>query len=336
MKLSITIPVYNTEKYFPFTMDSVLAQSFFKENPEDYEIILVDDGSRDRSRDMCDEYAEQYDFIRVIHQENGGLSHARNVGLKEAEGTYVSMIDADDILHPDYYKKMVSVLDKTGLPVVKCDRYYLGAEEKPKFAPISLADSEIITAEKAIKNDLLELRRPLIVEGMCTKLYRRDVLKGLLFNENLRNEEDFLFVTELLFRLDKFAKIEDVLYFVVHNENSNTCNPDYLIRNINSITDSKLALIARLKDMNFADINVVINNSLFQIFDEYAFWLGKKNNQMPEEVTEKILADFAEYENIIDSRLLKAQWNALKNRNFFLIKLLQRKTFKSIYKRIHR
>lgn len=336
MKLSATIPVYNTEKYFSACMESVLNQSFFRENPNDFEIILVDDGSKDASGKMCDDYAEKYDFIRVIHQKNGGLSHARNVGLGEAKGLYVSMTDADDILHPDYYKRLVSVLDETGLPAVKCNRYYLAEGETPKFRPVSEKKPEIITAEKALQNDLVELRRPLLVEGMCTKLYRRNCLNGLKFKENLRNEEDFLFVSELLFQIDKFAKIDDVLYFVVHNGNSNTNNPDYLVRNLNSITDSKLAFIKMLEEKNYKHRDIIINNSLFQIFDEFAYWLKKKNNQMPEEVTEKILSDFSEYENRIDSPMLKIQLNALKKRNWGIIKFMQRKTLKSIYKRTRR
>ncbi|MBQ0105150.1 MAG: hypothetical protein KBT47_03835, partial [Armatimonadetes bacterium] len=254
----------------------------------------------------------------------------------EAKGLYVSMTDADDILHPDYYKRLVSVLDETGLPVVKCNRYYLAEGETPKFRPVSEKKPEIITAEKALQNDLIELRRPLLVEGMCTKLYRRDCLRGLKFKENLRNEEDFLFVSELLFQIDKFAKIDDVLYFVVHNGNSNTNNPDYLVRNLNSITDSKLAFIKMLEEKNYKHRDIIINNSLFQIFDEFAYWLKKKNNQMPEEVTEKILSDFSEYENRIDSPMLKIQLNALKRRNWGIIKFMQRKTLKSIYKRTRR
>ncbi len=93
MKFSIIIPVYNVEKYLPSCVDSILSQLF-----DDYEIILVDDGSIDRSAQICDEYAEKDLRIQVIHKSNGGQADARNVGLEFARGDYVCYIDSDDFL----------------------------------------------------------------------------------------------------------------------------------------------------------------------------------------------------------------------------------------------
>ena len=93
MKFSIILPIYNVEKYLSSCIDSVLSQFF-----TDYEIILVDDGSTDASPKICDEYAAEYGCIQVIHKNNGGLSDARNVGLKAAKGEYVFFIDSDDYL----------------------------------------------------------------------------------------------------------------------------------------------------------------------------------------------------------------------------------------------
>jgi len=84
MKVSIVIPVYNVEKYLKNCLDSVMAQQF-----RDFEAILVDDGSTDNSPSICDEYAEKDSRFRVIHKQNGGLSHARNTGVKAASGDYV-------------------------------------------------------------------------------------------------------------------------------------------------------------------------------------------------------------------------------------------------------
>lgn len=93
MKYSIILPIYNVEKYLPACIESILAQTC-----KDYEIILVDDGSKDSSGKICDEYASKYEFISVIHKPNGGLSDARNVGLKAAAGEYVFFVDSDDYL----------------------------------------------------------------------------------------------------------------------------------------------------------------------------------------------------------------------------------------------
>ncbi|HEM5303194.1 TPA: glycosyltransferase family 2 protein, partial [Streptococcus suis] len=89
--LSVIIPVYQVEKYLKRCIDSVLAQKFI-----DYEIILVDDGSTDSSPAICDAYSAEYPHISVIHKENGGLSDARNVGIKHAAGEYIFFLDSDD------------------------------------------------------------------------------------------------------------------------------------------------------------------------------------------------------------------------------------------------
>ena len=93
MKLSIIIPVYRTQDTLPRCLDSILQQSF-----TDYEVILVDDGSDDGCPQLCDEYARKDARIRVIHKENGGLSDARNAGIYEAKGEYITFIDSDDTI----------------------------------------------------------------------------------------------------------------------------------------------------------------------------------------------------------------------------------------------
>ena len=91
MKFSIVVPIYKTEKYLKQCVDSILSQSF-----TDFELILVDDGSPDNSGKMCDDYAQKDCRVRVIHKQNGGLSDARNAGIKEAKGDYLCFLDSDD------------------------------------------------------------------------------------------------------------------------------------------------------------------------------------------------------------------------------------------------
>lgn len=96
-KVSIIVPVYKAEKYLNRCIDSILAQTF-----TDWELLLIDDGSTDRSGDICDEYAKKDTRIRVFHKENGGVSSARNLGLDSAQGEWVTFIDADDYILPDF------------------------------------------------------------------------------------------------------------------------------------------------------------------------------------------------------------------------------------------
>lgn len=102
-KISVIVPVYNVEKYLPQCLDSILAQTF-----TDFELILVNDGSKDRSGNICDEYAQKDSRIVVIHKENGGASSARNSGLDIAKGEWISFIDSDDYVTPNYLSDLIS------------------------------------------------------------------------------------------------------------------------------------------------------------------------------------------------------------------------------------
>ena len=95
-KISVIIPVYNAEKTLHRCIDSILAQTF-----SDFEVLLIDDGSKDKSGEICDEYARKDSRIKVCHKENGGVSSARNTGLSKAMGEYVIHCDADDFIEPE-------------------------------------------------------------------------------------------------------------------------------------------------------------------------------------------------------------------------------------------
>ena len=116
--ISVIIPVYNVEDYLAECIDSVLGQSY-----TDYEIILVDDGATDSSGRMCDEYARKDSRIRVIHQENGGLSAARNTGLRAAWGKYIYFLDSDDYIAPSALEHLAALAEKEQADVVFFDGY---------------------------------------------------------------------------------------------------------------------------------------------------------------------------------------------------------------------
>ena len=101
-KISVIVPVFNTEKYISECIDSILAQTF-----TDWELILVDDGSKDNSGKICDEYATKDSRVRVLHQPNGGVTSARSNGVKNAKGEWITFVDADDTLPVDALKMMI-------------------------------------------------------------------------------------------------------------------------------------------------------------------------------------------------------------------------------------
>ena len=116
--LSVVVPVYNVEKFLKRCVDSIIAQSY-----RNLEIILVDDGATDSSGAICDEFQTKDARIKVIHQKNGGLSAARNAGLRAAVGEYLAFVDADDYIAEDMYSAMIEALEKYDLDIIICSSY---------------------------------------------------------------------------------------------------------------------------------------------------------------------------------------------------------------------
>ena len=106
--ISVVLPVYNVERYIIKCMNSVLSQTY-----KNIEIILVDDGSQDRCPEICERYAKKDKRVKVIHKENGGLSDARNAGIKVANGEYITFIDSDDYVDNDYVEFLYNTIEKT-------------------------------------------------------------------------------------------------------------------------------------------------------------------------------------------------------------------------------
>lgn len=121
--ISIIVPVYQVEAYLPACVESVLKQTY-----SDWELILVDDGSKDDSGELCDQYAQQDSRIKVIHQENGGVSAARNAGLEEAQGEYIAFLDSDDLIKPDYFQVLHQNLEENEADIACCCAVSHGGE----------------------------------------------------------------------------------------------------------------------------------------------------------------------------------------------------------------
>ena len=121
--VSIIIPVYNAENFLARCVDSVLGQEY-----TDFELLLIDDGSKDKSGAMCDAYAASDSRVRVFHKENAGVSAARNQALSEARGTYIQFLDSDDWMTPDSTKLLVRAAEENDCDLVIADFYRVGRE----------------------------------------------------------------------------------------------------------------------------------------------------------------------------------------------------------------
>jgi glycosyltransferase involved in cell wall biosynthesis len=111
--VSVIVPVYKAEKWLHRCVDSILAQTM-----ENFELLLIDDGSPDRSGEICDEYAAKDSRVRVFHKENGGVSSARNLGLDNAQGEWISFVDADDLVEENYIAELLSSAKNDGSLVI--------------------------------------------------------------------------------------------------------------------------------------------------------------------------------------------------------------------------
>ena len=187
--ISVIIPIYNVELYLKDCIDSVLNQTY-----ENLEIILVDDESPDKCPQICDYYAKLDKRIIVIHKKNGGLSSARNAGLKISRGDYISFIDSDDIIELNFYQlllKYISTNSQVGISSCMFNKYINGN----KFP---YRKDWIINKERIIEyHDFAE--KTLLAKSSFTvtnKLYKKEVLKNIYFREG-RINEDTLFIFDL-------------------------------------------------------------------------------------------------------------------------------------------
>jgi len=205
--LSIIIPVFNIEKYLPACLDSIVYQI-----DNDIEVIIVNDGSTDKSGTIADQYAFSYDYIKVIHQANQGVSVARNRGLLKARGDYVWFVDGDDYLpNKNFTANLFKFLSKSEYP----DLVFLNI----LYYHNGLFHSKV-TALQPIYGSYLDidlsalLSHRVIMSHPCDKLIKRQKLleENINFLPNLIVAEDFLWNYQLLLRTDSYAWFPDISY----------------------------------------------------------------------------------------------------------------------------
>ena len=208
-KISISVPVYNTERYLVKCLDSLINQT-----QKDIEIIFVDDGSIDNSGDICDLYASKDNRIRVIHKENGGLASARQAALEMATGEYFCACDADDWVELDMYEKLYKKAKETDADIVMCDywsEYPDGKLVEQKY-PYELSE----------RNDLLDdLLNGLFPKAIWNKLIRRDFLLAnqLSWELGINQGEDFLMTAKMLLAGATVANTGETLYHYRRDNN---------------------------------------------------------------------------------------------------------------------
>lgn len=209
--VSIIVPVYNVEPYIETCIQSLIRQTM-----GNIEVILVDDGSTDRSGELCDQYAEADERIRVIHKQNGGLSSARNAGISAAKGEYLLFVDSDDYVSASLVEKTVSCAEQNQADVVVFDYQEIElCSGGKKTRTSALPAGQVIHAESVPQ--LL-----LITPSACNKLYKRSFweMTQIVYPEG-RNFEDLSVIPRILLQAGRVVYLEgDPLYFYVLREGS--------------------------------------------------------------------------------------------------------------------
>lgn len=234
--ISIIIPIYNVAKWLPRCLSSVINQSY-----KNYEVILVNDGSTDKSEDICKRYLEKDNRFRYFKKKNGGLSDARNYGLKFVNGKYVVFIDSDDFVEKDYLKKLYQriKIDKSELAI--CEYNIVENKKNNSVQKFNFPSNlKNIDGRKL----LTYIYQPDSVTEIVAwnRMYKRELFDKLSFQKGKYFEDEFLLVP-LMWNIKKISLIREPLYDYVQRKGSitNTSYSDKKIKNIDEFKNQRIA-----------------------------------------------------------------------------------------------
>ena len=198
--LSVILPVYNRELSLKNAAAAVLNQSY-----EPIELIIVDDGSTDGTAELCGRFSEQHTNVTALRKENGGPSSARNLGIKAAKGEYIAFMDSDDGLDPHMYERLIRSIEESGADIALC-----GFDSTEKSEQSS-ADGAFTDKKEDMLELLTDIRRG-FGWGVWNKVYKRELLFGLEFDESLRINEDLDFNIRAFLKASAISYTEAKLY----------------------------------------------------------------------------------------------------------------------------
>ncbi len=268
--ISVIIPVYNMEKYLLRCVGSILGQTY-----KNIEVIIVDDGSVDSTPQICDHIAFMSEIVRVIHQENRGLSGARNTGMRASTGDYIHFCDADDFLEKDTYETIMTEMLREDADVA-----YFGWSRDYWYSAVSQADN----AKRGVGNQF-DLGYSMLIQGgavggkkgygnfVCNKIFRTSVLKDkeneewILFDETVIAAEDGLWLVDVLPNLQKGVFFPKAYYHYFRNQNGITGNQKRRTEVSLASQQSHIRMLEKLKtiDMELYKVHQETCNGFFWI-----------------------------------------------------------------------
>lgn len=215
--ISILVPVYNTEKYISQCLDSIISQTY-----NNFEVIIVDDGSTDQSGTICDEYASKDERFKVVHQKNSGVAMARIAAFESCHGKYITFIDSDDFVSSDYLEKLVKYMIEDDADMVSCEynRVRNNIVVGSKIFITGTFQGE--TLRDFISNHFFyskQINGFGLHPGLATKMVKRDVvMEGLQKGRGLWYGEDTIALFSMMLRCNKLVALSDRLYYYVEHD----------------------------------------------------------------------------------------------------------------------
>lgn len=317
-KISIVVPVYNCEKYISNCINSILEQSF-----KDFELILVDDGSSDRSFEICESFAKKDNRVRAIHQPNSGVSRARNRGLDEAKGEYIGFVDGDDCVDKEMYERLYKNLADNNADISICGivNYFVkkdGTTEKVRQSPVD--GFWIFSGEQALKE---ALQSRLYSVNPVNKLFKRELFDKLRYPEGKISEDAFL-IPVVISKAGKVVYDSKPMYYYLRRENSITTS---------NFSDSGWDVVEAYKNHlnmvseKFPNLKKVAK---FRYLWAYTYVIDKI---MLSENSENYLEDFKKAFNFIKKNILQIIFNpyfSLKRKIAVMVLLINKKIYKKM------
>ena len=208
-KVSIIVPVYNVEEYLEKCLLSICNQTYIN-----LEIIIVDDGTKDSSGEIADKISAKDDRVIVVHKANGGVSSARNVGIKKATGDYIVFVDSDDYLEKDYVEYYVSIIEETNADVI------CGLNHFSVWNPKVNNDNSFYSLDNI--SAMVDIYTEKINVAVWNKMYSRDLIirENIIFDENIWYGEGMLFNIELLQKAKNIVVANKKVYHQTFNPHS--------------------------------------------------------------------------------------------------------------------
>lgn len=222
--VSIVVPIYNVELYLEKCIQSILEQSY-----KNIEVLLIDDGSTDKSGEICDVYAGKDERIKVIHKKNGGLSSARNIGIKNSNAEYICFIDSDDWINREFTKVLMENILNSDAEIAVCGFIYEYSDKKTCNKIIN--SSKILNGQDALYN--LYNQNYLTMTVAWNKIYKKSLFNNIRYEEGIINEDENI-IHELFYKSAKIVCIDKYLYHYRIRKNSIT-KSSFSLKNLDSV-----------------------------------------------------------------------------------------------------